>query len=63
MNYRMIANILGWLMIFESLFLAVPLLTAAIYWESTFWVFLGTALFCLAAGLLITRKKPENTTL
>ena len=59
----MIANILGWLMIFESLFLAVPLLTAAIYWESTFWVFLGTALFCLAAGLLITRKKPENTTL
>lgn len=63
MNYRMIANILGWLMIFESIFLAVPLITAVIYWESTFWVFLGTALFCLAAGLLITRKKPENTTL
>ena len=63
MNYRMIANILGWLMIFESLFLAVPALTAVIYWESTFWAFLGTALFCLAAGLLITRKKPQNTTL
>ncbi len=59
----MIGNILGWLMIFESLFLAVPTLTAAICLESTFFVFAGTALFCLAAGLLITRKKPPNITL
>ena len=63
MNYRMIANILGWLMIFESLFMAVPALTALIYWESAFWPFFGTAMFCLAAGVLITRKKPQNTTL
>ena len=63
MNYRMIANIIGWLMIFESLFLAVPTITAAVYWESEFFVFLGTALFCLAAGLLITRKKPDSTVL
>ena len=63
MNYKMIANILGWLLIFESLFLTAPIITAVIYWESTFWPFLGTALFCLAAGLLITRKKPANTTL
>lgn len=63
MNYRMIANILGWLMIFESLFMAVPLIVSVIYWESTFWVFLGTSMFCLAAGILITRKKPKNTTL
>ncbi|MBR5088804.1 MAG: TrkH family potassium uptake protein [Ruminiclostridium sp.] len=63
MNYRMIANILGWLMIFESIFLAVPMITAVVYWESTFWVFLGTAAFCLAAGLVITRFKPGNTTL
>ena len=63
MNYRMIGNILGWLLLFESIFLAVPLLTAAIFWEAEFWVFLGTAAFCLAAGVLITRKKPANTTL
>jgi len=63
MNFRMIGNILGWLLIFESIFLAVPLLTAAICWEAEFWVFLGTAAFCLAAGVLITRKKPVNTTL
>ncbi|MBR1831388.1 MAG: TrkH family potassium uptake protein [Ruminiclostridium sp.] len=63
MNYKMISNILGWLLIFESMFLAVPMLTAVVYWESTFWAFLGTAAFCLAAGVLITRKKPANTTL
>ena len=63
MNYKMISNILGWLLIFESMFLAVPMLTAVVYWESTFWAFLGTAAFCLAAGVLITRKKPKNTTL
>ena len=63
MNYKMISNILGWLLIFESMFLAVPMLTAVVYWESTFWAFFGTAAFCLAAGVLITRKKPKNTTL
>lgn len=50
-------------MIFESLFLAVPALTALVFLESEFWVFFGTAMFCLAAGTLITRKKPQNTTL
>ncbi|MBP5606278.1 MAG: TrkH family potassium uptake protein, partial [Ruminiclostridium sp.] len=59
----MIANIIGWLMIFESLFMTVPAITAVIYWESTIWVFLGTSLFCLAAGLLITRRKPKSTSL
>ena len=63
MNYRMISNILGWLLVFESMFMAVPLFTAVIYQESTVWVFLGTAAFCLAAGVLITRKKPAKTTL
>ena len=45
MNYRMISNILGWLLVFESMFMAVPLITAIIYAESTIWVFLGTAAF------------------
>ncbi len=63
MNFKMIGNILGWLLIFESIFLAVPLITAVIFWEPEFFVFLGTSAFCLAAGVLITRKKPANTTL
>ena len=41
MNYKMIGNILGWLLIFESIFLAVPTLVAAIYWEGAFWSFLA----------------------
>ena len=63
MNYRMIFHILGWLMIFESIFMAVPMITALVFWEPEFWVFLGTGFFLLAAGILITRKKPRNTTL
>lgn len=59
----MIGNILGWIMIFEGIFLAVPTLTAAICLESAFFAFLGTAAFCVLAGVLITRKKPPNTTL
>lgn len=34
MNYRMISYILGWILIFEGLFLSVPMLTAIVYGES-----------------------------
>lgn len=59
----MIGNILGWIMLFEGIFLSVPTLTAAICWESAFFPFMGTAAFCVLCGALITRRKPENTTL
>lgn len=60
MNYRMIAYILGWILVFESLFMAVPAVTAIFYGESAFWYFLITAVICLAAGFLIIRKKPDG---
>ncbi len=63
MNYKMIIYILGWILIFEGLFMAVPAITAVVYGESAFWFFLGTALFCALAGFLMKLKKPKNTTL
>ena len=40
-NFAMIIYTLGWLLLFEGAFLAVPLITAAIYWESAFFAFFG----------------------
>ena len=63
MNYKMIIYILGWILIFEGLFMTVPAVTAIVYGETALWYFLATALFCAAIGLLMKRKKPANTTL
>ena len=64
MNYRMITYILGWILIFEALFMAVPILTAVCYGESTVWWFLATAAVCVLIGMLLTKiKKPQNKTL
>ena len=63
MNYSMIKYTLGWLMLFESVFFAVPLITAAVFWEAAFFAFLGSAAICLGIGLLLTRKKPADSTI
>ncbi len=61
MNYKMIKNVLGWLMIFEAIFMIVPMLTAIWYLEPEFWHFFGTAAFCALTGLLLIKiKKPEK---
>ncbi len=64
MNYRMIRNILGWILIFEAGFMAVPSITAVCYGE---WrelaSFAVTMLLCVTIGLLCIWKKPQNTTL
>lgn len=59
----MIRYTLGWLLLFESAFLAVPLITAIAYWEVDFFAFLGVMAFCAAAGILLTIKKPKNPSL
>ncbi len=43
MNFKMISYILGWILIFESLFMIVPSVTAVCYGESALWYFLVTA--------------------
>ena len=59
----MIKFTLGWLLTFEAAFFIVPMITAAVYLESAFFSFLWPALICLALGLLLISKRPENTTL
>lgn len=63
MNFKMITYVIGWLLTFEAAFMAVPIITAVVYSEVEVWYFLGTALFCLIAGRLLTFKKRKNTTL
>ena len=63
MNYRMIKNILGWILLFEAGFMLIPLITAAIYWEKAFFAFLISIFICLGVGLLLAFKRPADTTL
>ncbi len=64
MNTRMIRNILGWILIFECGFMAVPAITAVVYGEwRELWHFLATMLLCGAIGALCVWRRPENTTL
>ncbi len=62
MNYRMITYTLGWILIFEAGFMAVPLVTAAAYAEGKAAVCFGVSmLICLViGGLLAFIKKPVN---
>ena len=63
MNYRMIKNILGWILIFEAAFMTLPLLTAAIYKEKVFFSFLISIGICLLIGFLLVCRKPKDRTL
>ena len=63
MNYRMIRNILGWLLLFECGFMLVPTVTALVYREAQIWHFLATMLLCGGLGGLCVLKKPKNSTL
>lgn len=61
MNYRMIKYTLGWMMLFEAAFFALPMITAICYLEwSTLLAFLYAALICAALGGLCIYKKPEK---
>ena len=60
MNYRMISYILGWILIFEGLFLTVPTITGLVYGESALWSYLLALSICLLIGGLLVLKKPEK---
>lgn len=59
----MIKYILGWILVFETLFLLIPLITAAIYGESCITAVLLSIAVCLVVGGLLIFKKPKNTEL
>ena len=63
MNFRMIKYILGWILVFETLFLLIPLITAIVYGESCITAVLLSIAVCLAAGGLLILRKPQNTAL
>lgn len=63
MNFRMIKYFLGWILVFETMFLLIPLVTAVIYGEHCFFAILLSMAVCLAAGGLLIWKKPKNTEL
>ena len=63
MNFRMIKNILGWILIFEAAFLLIPLLTAIIYKEEVFYAYLISIGICLLFGALLIWQKPKSKTL
>ena len=62
MNYSVILRTLGNMVLFEALFLTVPLVTAAIYWEAAFWMYLITIAICIAVGALclLIKSKDKN---
>lgn len=60
----MIKYTLGWLMLFEAAFFALPMICAVCYGEwQTLLSFLLAATICLALGGLCVFKKPEKTTI
>ena len=60
MNFSVIKRVLGWMLLFEGLFLLLPLITAIIYWEEAFFSFLMTIGLCGAIGGLCIIGKPKK---
>lgn len=64
MNYKMIRNTLGWILVFEAAFFLLPALTALIYREQkALTAFLASIGICLLLGFLLTLGKPKDKTL
>ncbi len=60
MNYKIIKNIIGWVLVIEAAFMAPACLVAVLYREREGFVVLACALLCLLCGWLLSRKKPED---
>ena len=60
MNFSIIKRTLGWLLLFETIFFLVPLVTAAIYWEEEFFTFLISMAITGGLGGLCLIGKPKN---
>ena len=63
MNYSMIKYTLGWLLLFETAFFAVPLITAIAYGEKAFFAFLIAMAITATVGILLSYKKPKDSTI
>ena len=63
MNFQIIRRTVGWLLLFEAIFFVIPLITAVVYWEKEFFVFLTCIALCAVLGLLCVWKKPKKDTI
>lgn len=63
MNYSIILYVIGWVLNFEAAFMVPACVTGLIYRETETSALAVVALFCLAIGLLITKKKPRSMSL
>ncbi len=64
MNFLMIKRTLGWLLLFEAIFLLVPTATAIVYEEwSTLWAILASIGICLVVGCLTLIGKPKDNSI
>ena len=63
MNYSMIKYTIGWLLLFETAFFAVPLITAIAYGEKAFFAFLIAMAITATVGILLSYKKPKDSTI
>lgn len=60
MNYKIIKYVVGWVLIFEAIFMAPALLAAVIYQEKAGYALLLSMGLCVLAGFLLTRKRIKN---
>ena len=64
MNYKMIRHTIGLILMFEAGFMVLPMITAIFTGERReLLMFAISAAICLAAGKLLSWKKPTDTTL
>ena len=63
MNYKMIRNNLGWLMLFEAGFMLVPLITGICFGEAETKSFAVTILLCASIGGICVWNKPKDPVL
>ena len=63
MNYKLITYIVGWMMVFEALFMAIPAMVAILYREDAFFSFLISIGLGLILGGLLVFQKPKDRTM
>ncbi len=61
MNFSIIKRTLGWLLVFEAIFMLVPTATALVYKEwSALYAILASIGACLFVGLIFLARKPKS---
>lgn len=61
MNISIITYFLGWVMGIEGALMIIPCIIALIYQETSGLYFAGVGVFCIAAGWLLSHRKPRNS--